>query len=77
LISTRWALVVEPGREIPRPFLYAIVFWLTVLFISFGLFSPQNAITIVSLFVCALSVCIALMLVVDMDEPFGGGLGFS
>lgn len=74
LIRTRWVLVVEHEHEIPRLFLYALIFWLIILFISFGLFAPQNVITVSSLFVCSLCLSVAMLLVIDMDEPFGGGL---
>ena len=33
------------------PFLVILVFWLTVIFASFGLFSPRNAMVITVLFV--------------------------
>jgi hypothetical protein len=75
LIETRWTLAVEHGREIPRAFLYAVVFWLTILFISFGMFAPRNRVVVASLFVCALCLCVAILLIMDMDEPFGG-IGF-
>jgi hypothetical protein len=72
LVETRWRLAVEHEHEIPRPFLYALVFWLTVLFISFGLFAPRNVMAVASLFVCALCLVVAILLIIDMDEPFGG-----
>ncbi len=72
LVETRWALAVEHEHEIPRPFLYALVFWLTVLYTSFGLFAPHNAIAVASLFACAVCLTAAILLIVDMDEPFGG-----
>ena len=72
LIETRWELAVEHKYEIPRPFLYALVFWLSVVFISFGLFAPPNVVTVSSLFVCALCLSLAILLVIDLDEPFGG-----
>lgn len=72
LIALRWELAVEHAHEVPRAFLFALVFWLTLLFVSFGLFAPGNAMTVASLFLGALCLCIALLLVVDMDDPFHG-----
>ena len=54
------------------PFLVVVIFWLAVLFASFGLFAPPNATVIVTLFVCALSVSGAIFLILELAEPFGG-----
>jgi len=54
------------------PFLVVLTSWLTVLFLSFGLFTPRNATVITVLIVCALSVAGALFLIVELDQPFAG-----
>jgi hypothetical protein len=69
---TRLLLSQRDEGSIPKPFLGILMFWLSVLFISFGLFSPGNGTVIVVLIVCALSVASALLLIVDMSEPFTG-----
>jgi hypothetical protein len=69
---TRWVLFEQRGRTIPTPFLVMMVFWLTILFVSFGLFAPPNATVIATLLVCALSVSGAIYLVVELDQPFDG-----
>ncbi len=53
-------------------FLVILVFWLTVLFVSFGLFAPTNATVIATLFLCALSVSGAVFLILELAEPFEG-----
>ena len=50
---TRLLLFENLGSSIPLPFL---VFWLCIIFASFGLFAPRNATVIAVLCVCALSV---------------------
>lgn len=75
---TRWLLVEEQiDPSIPMPFLLVLVFWLTVLFASFGLFAPANGTVIATLFVCALSVSGAIFLVLEFDRPFEGVLRLS
>ena len=69
---TRWTLSQSDESSIPIPFLAILVFWLTVLFISFGLFAPRNATVLAVLLVCALSVASALFLIVDLDHPTKG-----
>jgi hypothetical protein len=72
LARTRLLLSQRDDGAIPPPFLAMLVFWLTVLFTSFGLFSPRNGTVIVVLLVCALSVAGAILLIVDMARPFEG-----
>jgi hypothetical protein len=68
----RWSMSQQEDSAIPTPFLVVLVFWLFVLFTSFGLFSPWNATVIAVHLVCALSVAGALFLIVDLSQPFQG-----
>jgi hypothetical protein len=72
LARTRWLLRVQTGSPVPQPFLLILVFWLSIIFTSFGLFAPRNATAIAALFVCALSVAGAIFLILEMGHPFGG-----
>ena len=78
LARTRWLLFEEEqGTAIPTPFLAVLVFWLAMLFGSFGLFSKPNATIIATLLVCALSVSGAIFLILEMDHPFSGMMQIS
>jgi hypothetical protein len=77
LTRTRWHLVAEEGSSIPMPFLLILVFWLTVLFASFGLFAPRNTTVLATLFVGAVSVAAALFLILELDRPFEGVMQIS
>ena len=70
--QARWLLFEQGGRSIPMPFLVLLIFWVTVIFLSFGLFAPRNATVVVTLFLCALSVSGAIFLILELDHPFGG-----
>jgi hypothetical protein len=72
LAQKRWLLVEQSGSSIPMPFLVLLVFWVMVIFVSFGLFAPSNATVIVTLFICALSVSGAIFLILELDQPFAG-----
>jgi hypothetical protein len=54
-----------------------LVFWLTIIFISFGIFAPRHATMITALFVFSLSVAGALYLILEMDRPFHGLIRLS
>jgi hypothetical protein len=74
---TRVLLFEQLGSSIPLPFLVVLVFWLSIIFASFGLFAPRNATVIAAFFVCALSVSGAIFLILELDQSFGGLLQVS
>jgi hypothetical protein len=63
--------------SIPLPFLGVLVFWLCIIFASFGLFAPRNATVIAVLGVCALSASCAIFLILELDRSFEGLLQVS
>jgi hypothetical protein len=70
--QTRGLMFEQQGISISTPLLVVVVFWLTIIFISFGLFAPSNVTVITTLFVCALSVSGAIFLILEMYSPFAG-----
>jgi hypothetical protein len=70
--QTRWLLSEQRGSSIPMPFLVLLIFWVTIIFLSFGLFAPSNATVIAALLLCAISVSGAIFLILELDRPFGG-----
>jgi hypothetical protein len=72
IMLTRWLVMEQTQILLPTTFLVILIFWLTMLFISSGLFSPYNTTVIIVLFVCALSVSLAIFLIEDISQPFEG-----
>jgi Protein of unknown function (DUF4239) len=68
----RWSLFQQSGSAISTPFVVVLVFWLSVIFASFGLMAPANPTTIVTLLLCTLSVSGAIFLILELDRPFDG-----
>jgi hypothetical protein len=75
--QTRWLLFEQGGTSISTPFLVVVVFWLSTLFVSFGLFAPRNATAIVTLAVSGISVAGAIFLILELDHPFSGLIQIS
>jgi hypothetical protein len=75
--KTRLLLFEQGGSSFATPFLVVLVFWLTIIFATFGLFAPRNATVIAMLFLCALSVSGAIFLILELDTPFEGLLQIS
>jgi len=77
MARTRLLLFEHLGASIPVPFLVVLVFWLCIIFASFGLFAPRNGTVIAVLCVCALSVAGAIFLILELDRSFEGLLQVS
>jgi hypothetical protein len=73
----RWLLIEQAESPLPKAFLIILVFWLTMLFVSFGMLAPHNATVVAVLFVCALSVSAAIFLILEMNTPVSGIINVS
>jgi len=73
LRQMRWLEVEQrEGSSIPMAVLAVLIFWLAIIFVSFGLFAPPNSTVLTVLFVCVLSVSGAIFLILELDRPFEG-----
>lgn len=70
--QAHWLVLEQSDDSVPAVFLVVIVCWLTMMFLSFGLFSPSNPITLSALFIAALSVATAILLMEEMYRPLDG-----
>jgi hypothetical protein len=77
LRQSRWVLIQRAQHAIPIPFLVVLLFWLTMLHVSFGLFAPRNATVITVLLTSALSVSGAIFIILDMAHPLQGVIKVS
>jgi hypothetical protein len=75
--ETRWLLVEQNTIGIAVPMLVLVVFWLSLLFLSFGLFAPRNWTAIMALFLCALAVAGAIETMLELNAPFRGIIRIS
>jgi len=72
VLQTRLLLTERQQTNLPATFIVVLVFWLTGLFISFGLFAPPNGMVLAVLLICALSVSSAIFLILEMNRPLDG-----
>jgi hypothetical protein len=77
LTQTRWLLVEEAQSQLPVPLLVILVFWLFLLFISFGLFAPRNFMALMVLLTGACALSAAISLVIEMNQPLDGFIKVS
>lgn len=72
LTQSRWLLIEQSQKALPTAFLVVLLFWLTMLFVGFGLLTPRNPTVIMVLLICALSVSGAIFLIMEMNRPLEG-----
>ncbi|HYV31374.1 MAG TPA: hypothetical protein VEO53_09745 [Candidatus Binatia bacterium] len=72
IARSRWTTFEQIGTRFPWPFLIIVVFWLAIIFASFGLFAPRNASMAGALFVAALGLAGAVFMILEMEQPYQG-----
>ena len=77
LSKTLWLLSAQADPSIVTPLLVAVVIWLAIIFLSFGLFAPANKTVVAAMFIVALTVSSALFLILELDRPFNGVIAVS
>ena len=75
LVKGRWTVIEGIRGSISTPFYWVLVFWFVVLFASFGVIAPPNAMSVTVIFLSAISVAVAMFVILDMDLPYGGLFG--
>jgi len=77
LAQLRWLIIAQTGATILRPLLFVMVFWMTSIFLSWGIFSRANAMSVTTFFVAALCVSAAIFLILELYTPYKGLLRIS
>ena len=72
IAEAHWMLIETGNEGLPAAFLVVLVFWLALMFLTFGLVSPSNATVFTILAICAASVGGAVFLVNDLAHPYTG-----
>jgi hypothetical protein len=77
LMQARWRIIEEASSSISTPFYIVLVLWLAVVFASFGLNAPRNALSYTTITLGALSIASAIFVILDLDTPFAGMFSVS
>ena len=73
----RSLLAAQSVPSVSKLMLIILVSWLVVIFLGFSVLAPPNATAILALIISALAVSGAILLILELDEPFGGLIGIS
>ena len=69
---TQWLMFEQRATPLPTPLLFMLLFWLTMLFASFGMFVRPNVTVVMSLGISALALAGAIFLIAEMYQPYKG-----
>jgi hypothetical protein len=72
-----WLQVESADEGLPWGFFVVLVYWLALLFGTFGLQAPANPTVVAIIIVCALSVAGAVFAISDMANPYAGFIQIS
>ncbi len=72
MLQQRWKLIEEAHPSIAMPFYLVLIFWLVIVFASFGLSSPRNTLAATVILLGALSIASAIFVILELDTPFVG-----
>ncbi|MEZ5571077.1 MAG: hypothetical protein R3E64_03550 [Halioglobus sp.] len=77
LNTTRALVHAQRYDSIPTNLLFVLGSWLSLIFATFGLFAPRNAVVVGALLMCSVSVSGAVFLILEMNAPFRGLITIS
>jgi hypothetical protein len=77
LAQGRLQMFESLGGSIAGPFLTVLVFWISTLFLGFGLLTRNNGTVTVALVLGGLSVAGAIFLILEMNNPYSGVMRIS
>lgn len=69
---THWMMYERETTSVSQQMVAVMVFWLTIIFISWGLFAPRNTTVIATFLTVALSVSSAIFLILGMYSHYSG-----
>lgn len=72
-----WLQIESADQGLPWGFVVVLVYWLALLFGTFGLQAPANPTVFAIIIVCALSVSGAVFAISDMANPYAGFIQIS
>jgi hypothetical protein len=70
--QTRMLAITQAQTSLPAVFVVILVLWLSIMFAGFGLVTRNNATVIITLFLSALSVAGAVLMIEELNRPLEG-----
>lgn len=75
--AMRLLIFAQVGNSLSWPFLVILVFWVSILFLGFGLLTEWNGTVAAALMVGSVAVASATFLILEMNQPYSGLMRLS
>ena len=72
IAQTRMLAITQAHSSLPPVFLVVLVVWLSIMVAGFGLVTTTNPTVTIALFLCALSVAGAVLMIEELNRPLDG-----
>jgi hypothetical protein len=73
----RWLLIERLGPSVRPVYIGILVFWIVLIFASFGFNAPRNTTVLIGFLCCSLALGSAMFLILELDNAFSGPLRIS
>ncbi|APH59057.1 bestrophin-like domain [Granulibacter bethesdensis] len=77
LNRVHWQIISQSTSSISKPFYITLILWMLASFFIYGLNADFSIFISVALIVSAISICVALFVVMEMATPLGGVVAVS
>lgn len=77
VLRARLSALETKNASLSAPFYQILVFWLMIIFASFGLTAPRHSLSVISIALCAVSLSSAIFVIVDLSRPYDGLFAIS
>jgi hypothetical protein len=77
VIRARMDVIEDTSTALSTPFYRILVFWLMVIFASFGLIAPRHSVSLISIGLCAASLSSAIFVILELNQPYLGTFTIS
>ena len=75
LLRQRWLLIEGGGPSVRPAYIGILVFWVMLIFASFGFSAPRNATVVIGFLCCSLAIGSAIFLILELDARLEGYCG--
>jgi hypothetical protein len=75
VMAARWTVIEDVHGSLSAPFAAVLIFWLMLVFLSFGLQAPRNLLAGLVIAIAIISVTSVMFVILDLDLPYGGLFG--
>jgi hypothetical protein len=77
VLRARSGVIEDVQARLSGPFYRVLIFWLMVIFASFGLIAPRHSLSVITIALCAVSLSTAIFVIIDLSHPYTGFFSIS